>query len=166
MSGSRFLVLMLLMVTCACGGSTAPEQTETAREGREAAGQVGATASEVPADSDVPGAEEPRPETPKEVVVALIEAFQAGDRARVESLWARDGGTWTDAAGFHARAAYYQKAEFDLDPDSIIVTDGQPPQVVVRARQDGQEYHWCFLVSEIGGTLRAGGVETRPAGMP
>jgi hypothetical protein len=100
-------------------------------------------------------------------VVALIEAFQAGDRAAVEALWARDGGTWRDAAGFRERAKYYQDAEFDLDPASIeSVEQGDTTTLAVHAESAGIGYTWIFRVSEIDGELRAGGVETRPAGLP
>jgi hypothetical protein len=101
------------------------------------------------------------------VVIALIGAFQAGDRERVEALWARDGGTWRDDEGFRARAAYYQRAEFDLEPESITVRrEGETTRVVVEAREDGKDFIWVFLVTEIDGSLRAGGVVTRPKGTP
>jgi hypothetical protein len=105
------------------------------------------------------------PGTGEAVVIALIEAFQAGDQERVEALWARDGGTWRDAEGFRARAAPYQSSEFDLDPESITINyDHGLPQVVVRATQDGQDYIWGFFVSEFDGVVRAGGVVTRAVG--
>ncbi len=141
MSKMRSWILLFLIVVCGCGGSTAADLSDAA-----------------------PGAQEVSPEV--EVVIALIEAFQAGDQARVEELWARDGGTWTNAEGFRQRAAYFQKAEFDLDPRSITTTGESSPQVVVKARQDDQDHIWIFHVLEIKGTLRAGGVETRPAGLP
>ncbi len=133
--------LLILIVVCGCGVSTAADLSEAAPEAQDVSPEV-------------------------EVVIALIEAFQAGDQDGVEALWARDGGTWTNAEGFRKRAAYYQKAEFDLDPRSITTTGDSSPQVVVKAKQDGQDHIWIFHVLEIKGTLRPGGVETRPAGLP
>lgn len=103
----------------------------------------------------------------KMVVIDLIEAFRAGDREKVESLWARDGGTWTDDEGFRKRAAHFREAEFDLDPSSIVVYTGQgTPQVCVFAEEDGKDYVWSFLVAEIDGRLRAGGMQVSLKGLP
>ena len=153
-------VVLTLAVACGGGEEGAPDP-----EAESPGLSTGDTQASSVSEGVSPSA--PHPDTPEEVVVALIEAFRAGDQARVEALWARDGGTWTDAAGFRKRAAYYKDSEFDLASGSIATTDRQGPhQVVVKAKQDGQDYVWVFLVTEIDGTLRAGGVEVRPAGMP
>lgn len=106
-----------------------------------------------------------RPDTPTDLVLSLIEAFQAGDRAAVEELWARDGGTWTDDEGFAARAVGYQESEFDPESIETLERSGTT-YVAVHADRDSQELVWVFMVTEIDGLLRAGGVEVRPAGMP
>jgi len=153
-------VLVTLAVACAGGDDRAPEP-------REQSTKAAPSDTQAPSGSEHLSPSAPRPDTPEGVVIALIEAFQAGDQARVEELWARDGGTWRDAAGFQKRAAYFQQSEFDLAPDSITTTNRQGlDQVIVPARQDGQDQLWSFLVTETDGKLKAGGVEVRPAGMP
>lgn len=125
------------------------------------------TARAATRDASGPSAATSAPGEPVDVVIALIRAFQAGDRAAVEARWAADGGTWRDDAGFRERAGYYQRAEFELEPEKISTREDHGATfVAVQAKQDGQAYIWTFLVREIDGTLRAGGVESRPAGLP
>jgi hypothetical protein len=155
-----------LILFATCGGN------------HEAAGAPAASAPSTPAAAEVPraasgeGAAAPRKlplDVPnaKQLVRDLIEAFQAGDRARVEALWARDGGTWTDQAGFEKRASGYREMLFDLDLEAMETGDrGRAIAVVVHAKKEGAPWNWVFLVSEIGGALRAGGVEVQPAGVP
>jgi len=155
-----------LLLFATCGGS------------HEASGKPAAAAQSTPAGAAAPRAASgesnaaPR-ELPldaanaKQLVRDLIEAFQDGDRAKVEALWARDGGTWTDQAGFEKRASGYREMEFDLDLETMETGDrGSAIAVVVHAKKEGAPWNWVFLVSEIGGALRAGGVEVHPAGLP
>jgi len=163
----KWVWFIVLFLSVACGGSDGGDREQGARTAQHEAHEVASSGSAALPDADGTNSPVHHPDTPKDVVIALIEAFQTGDQAAVEALWARDGGTWTDAAGFRERAAYYQKAEFDLDPKSIEVNTSQgAPMVIVRARQDGQDFIWRFLITKIDGTLRAGGVEAYPAGMP
>lgn len=163
---------VVLLLLAACGG------------GREASGAPGAAPTGAPAasapappsaraGSETEGAAAaPRAlpltvDNARELVRDLIEAFQDGDRARVEALWARDGGTWTDPSGFEQRAAGYRETEFDLDLETMETGERGPAiAVVVHGKKDGAPWNWTFLVSEIGGALRAGGVEAHPAGLP
>ncbi len=166
-------IVLMLTVACAGGdggeradGAGTPETTGSAPTSQQQTSGAEPSSSTV-SDRGGGSPTAPHPDTPKDVVIALIKAFQAGDQAAVEALWARDGGTWTDAAGFRERAAYYQKAEFDLDPASMkAATRLETTTVIVKARQGGQDYVWSFLVTEIDGRLRAGGVEAHLAGLP
>jgi len=160
-------LVVLLLVACA-GGGDEPVAASKESPAHAAPAAKAAAASAGPASPNAaPRRESLTAENAKQVVRDLIEAFRAGDRAAVEALWARDGGTWSDQAGFEARAAGYRRAEFDLTPESMETADRSGTiLVVVRARQDGADWLWSFLVAEIGGSLRAGGVESRPAGAP
>ncbi len=158
---------IVVILTVACGGADTGERAGGDDVPRRAESTRATSGPTAPSDARSSSTEADHPGSPQEVVVALIEAFQAGDRARVEALWARDGGTWTDDAGFRERAAYFQAAEFDLDPGSIVTDTSQgTPMVIVTARQNGRDFAWRFLIAEIDGRLRAGGVETYPVGMP
>jgi hypothetical protein len=161
--------MLLLVLLAACGGQGG-EAVEAAAPSGETPRSATVAAANPTASSASPA--EPRrlpldAENAKRLVRDLIEAFKAGDRARVEALWARDGGTWTDDAGFAKRASYYQGMEFDLDPKTMETGDRSGALVVVvHARKAGAEWLWTYLVSEIGGELRAGGAEARLAGTP
>lgn len=155
-------VLLTVVALAACGGpSTPPAAGPEATSTPPPAAQM---ATPPLPSADLAGV---RPTEPRAVVIALIRAFQARDRTAVEALWARDGGTWRDDAGFRERARYYEETEFDLDAASIeSVEQGETTMVAVQAQSGGAAYTWVFRVIEIDGELRAGGVEVRPTGLP
>ncbi len=156
----------LALAACAGGGSPGAAE-EPAAGGPPAAPASVAAPAPAPSGEGERAAAAAAPADPRAAVVALVEAFRAGDRDRVDALWARDGGTWTDAAGFRRRAAAYQATDFDLDPGAMTTfVQGDTTTVAVPARRDGAATVWTFRVREIDGVLRVGGVETRPAGMP
>jgi len=164
---AALVFVVLLFAACAGGGKEAPAASNQAPTPAASASRAAAAPAEPARASAAPRHEPLTAESAKQVVRDLIEAFRAGDRAAVEALWARDGGTWSDQAGFEARAEGYRRAEFELAPESMETADRSSAiLVVVRARQDGADWLWSFLVAEIGGSLRAGGVESRPAGVP
>jgi len=158
---------MALLLFAACGGDDGGAARAVAPSGAAEAAAPAAKATKGPVASAEPRRLPLDADNAREVVRDLIEAFQDGDRARVEALWARDGGTWTDQAGFDARATGYRETEFDLDLETMETGDrGRAILVVVHAQKDGALWNWTFLVSEIDGALRAGGVEAHPAGLP
>lgn len=128
----KWLSLSLLLAPLACGAGTEVERAEGANspeaahgesravatgehtaERREpvasADGDSAALASSPPTAEESPS-ESGEPDTPEEVVAALIRAMQSGNRERAEALHYRDAKRWSDQAGFEKRVEYYPAA--------------------------------------------------------
>lgn len=157
--------LVALAAVLACGGGDGAERT--GGEDR-AADEVAATPrAEAPAEERAPVEERTTvasPDDPKDVAIALIEAFRNGDRERAAAL--EPARRWGNDQGFDEMADRYRRVDFDLRPEAIrVYEDGGATQVAVPATDERGEWVWVFMLYEDDG-YKVDSVEARVAGVP
>lgn len=106
------------------------------------------------------------PDNPAATVIALIEAFERGDRERAAELY--PARRWGSDEGFVEMAEYYRGSELDLRPVSIQIwdRDGATRVAVNGTGREGNEMIYVFFLYEEDGDYKVDAVEGRPAGAP
>jgi hypothetical protein len=157
-------IVLLALLACGAAQEPAPGASSKASTGEQdvdrdvaassAAGDSAAAASS-PRAAEASPSGSGEPDTPEEVVVALIRAMQSADRGRAEALHYRDAKRWSDQAGFEKRVEYYRRIDFDLDSIETERSEGGAA-VTARGVRNGEEYVYSFLVGRFDGRLQAG----------
>lgn len=167
----RGLLTLILAPLVACGGGDGTERSESRDRPGEEVRET--TPAEAEGDRETVRVGEQTtirtPDSPKETVIALIEAYRAGDRERVDELSPDLRGRRHDEEAFAERVDHYRELEFDLRPEAIGEYEfgGGTYRVAVPATdEDGQEWNYVFNVRESDGGFEAGEPEAQVPGVP
>lgn len=139
--------LVLALGLVACGGEEAPEA-----DGGE----------------DVRHSDPASTEAARQTTLALIQAFQSGDQARAEELFAQEG-RWQTERGFQQWAQMFQNTLFDLDTLRVR-PHGDSHEVLVEGDVSAESpasrgvRTFAFFTGNFDGVTKVGGIEMRRDG--